>query len=87
MYIRPSFQTQPVPNPLSYYFHQSPEILHKFETLSNHFIELIVPWFLLLPGRFTIACGIIQIIFQVSCLLFIVLLYIETLVDEVLLVC
>lgn len=58
-------QTQPVPNPLSYYFHQSPEVFHKFETLSNHFIELIVPWFLLLPGRLTVICGILQIIFQV----------------------
>ena len=60
-----TLQTQPVPNPLSYYLHQSPEILHKFETLSNHFVELIVPWFLLLPGRFTITCGILQIVFQV----------------------
>lgn len=66
MFILSSLQTQPVPNPLSYYLHQSPEILHKIETLGNHFIELIVPWFLLVPGRFTIACGMLQIIFQVS---------------------
>ncbi|XP_028406476.1 lipase maturation factor 1-like isoform X1 [Dendronephthya gigantea] len=59
------YQTQPVPNPLSYYFHQSPEVFHKFETLSNHFIELVVPWFLLLPGRLTVVCGFLQIIFQV----------------------
>ena len=60
------FQTQPVPNPLSYYLHQSPELFHKFETLSNHFIELIAPWFILLTRRMCIAGGVLQIFFQVS---------------------
>ncbi|KAG1701400.1 Lipase maturation factor 1 [Nymphon striatum] len=57
--------TQPVPSPISYYMHQSPEIFHKFETLSNHFIELVVPWFTFLFRKGQIFCGIFQILFQI----------------------
>lgn len=60
------WQTQPVPNPMSYFMHQSPEIFHKSETLVNHFIELVVPFFIFLTRRFRIWCGILQILFQVS---------------------
>ncbi|XP_046372084.2 lipase maturation factor 1-like isoform X1 [Haliotis rufescens] len=59
------YETQPVPNPLSYYLHQSPELIHKMETLSNHFIELVAPFFLILGRRMTIIGGGIQIFFQV----------------------
>ncbi|KAK7110005.1 lipase maturation factor 1-like [Littorina saxatilis] len=59
------YETQPVPNPMSYYMHQSPEIWHKFETLSNHFVELIVPFLLFMPRPFCMAGGAIQIFFQV----------------------
>lgn len=37
------YETQPVPNPLSYYMHQSPEVIHKMETLVNHVVELVSP--------------------------------------------
>jgi len=60
------YETQPVPNPMSYFMHQSPEIFHKFETLTNHFIELVVPFFILLTRPFRIWCGILQILFQVT---------------------
>uniref|UniRef100_A0A224YK93 Lipase maturation factor n=1 Tax=Rhipicephalus zambeziensis TaxID=60191 RepID=A0A224YK93_9ACAR len=59
------YETQPVPNPLSYYLHQTPPLVHKLEVLGNHIIELIVPWFMFLTRPFRIACGIIQISFQV----------------------
>lgn len=59
------YETQPVPNPMSYFMHQSPEIFHKFETLTNHFIELVVPFFIFLPRPFRISCGVLQILFQV----------------------
>ncbi|XP_077979831.1 lipase maturation factor 1-like [Glandiceps talaboti] len=60
------YETQPVPNPISYYMHQEPEIFHKFETLTNHFIELIVPFFLWIPWRPAIITGgLLQILFQV----------------------
>ena len=58
------YETQPVPNPLSYYLHQSPEMVHKAETLGNHFVELVVPWFLLLPNPLPALGGILQIVFM-----------------------
>lgn len=54
---------------MSYFMHQSPEIFHKFETLTNHFIELLVPFFIFLTRPFRITCGILQILFQVRILL------------------
>ncbi|XP_056661680.1 lipase maturation factor 1 isoform X3 [Monodelphis domestica] len=59
------YETQPVPNPIAYYLHQSPWWFHQFETLSNHFIELVVPFFVFLGRRMCIIHGIIQILFQV----------------------
>ncbi|XP_052269686.1 lipase maturation factor 1-like isoform X2 [Dreissena polymorpha] len=61
------YETQPVPNPMSYFMHQSPEWFHKFETLSNHFVELMAPALLLLPAprRLRFVGGVIQILFQV----------------------
>ncbi|XP_029384078.1 lipase maturation factor 1 [Echeneis naucrates] len=59
------YETQPVPNPMSYYMHRSPWWFHRFETLSNHFIELIVPFFTFLGRRMCLFNGAIQILFQV----------------------
>ncbi|XP_011890104.1 PREDICTED: lipase maturation factor 1 isoform X2 [Cercocebus atys] len=56
--------TQPVPNPLAYYLHHSPWWFHRFETLSTHFIELLVPFFLFLGRRACIIHGALQILFQ-----------------------
>ncbi|PIK48545.1 putative lipase maturation factor 1 [Apostichopus japonicus] len=60
------YETQPVPNPISYYLHQSPGLMHKFETLSNHFIELISCFFVMIPWRPSLLLGAaIQVLFQV----------------------
>ncbi|KAL7642489.1 UNVERIFIED_CONTAM: hypothetical protein RMT77_007050 [Armadillidium vulgare] len=59
------YETQPVPNPLSYYLHQSPSWIHKGETFGNHIVECVIPFFAFLPRIFQIWCGIIQILFQV----------------------
>ncbi|XP_034050097.1 lipase maturation factor 1 [Thalassophryne amazonica] len=59
------YETQPVPNPMSYYMHHSPWWFHHFETLSNHFIELIVPFFTFLGRRMCMVNGTLQILFQV----------------------
>ncbi|KAM3662114.1 lipase maturation factor 1 [Ammospiza maritima maritima] len=59
------YETQPVPNPISYFMHRSPWWFHRFETLVNHFIELLVPFFLLLGRRMVILHGLLQILFQV----------------------
>jgi hypothetical protein len=42
-------ETQPMPNPLSWYFHRLPKSLHMVEVAANHFSQLVVPFGLLLP--------------------------------------
>uniref|UniRef100_W5M135 Lipase maturation factor n=1 Tax=Lepisosteus oculatus TaxID=7918 RepID=W5M135_LEPOC len=63
------YETQPVPSPISYYVHRSPWWFHRFETLVNHFIELIVPFFIFLGRRMCIIHGVLQILFQVALIL------------------
>ena len=42
-------ETQPMPNPLSWFFHYLPRPLHRVEVLGNHFAQLVVPFFLFAP--------------------------------------
>ncbi|WP_236788715.1 lipase maturation factor family protein [Amycolatopsis sp. GM8] len=42
-------ETQPMPGPLSWYFHHLPKPLHKVEVLASHFTQLIVPFVLFAP--------------------------------------
>ncbi|XP_053326884.1 lipase maturation factor 1 [Spea bombifrons] len=63
------YETQPVPNPLAYYAHRSPAPFHRFETLANHFVELIVPFFVFLGRRMCLVHGLLQILFQVALIL------------------
>lgn len=61
------YETQPIPNPLSRYFHWMPPMWHKVEVLINHFVELIAPWLLIIPGLpvpLRRAGGMIQLMFQ-----------------------
>jgi hypothetical protein len=58
------YETQPSPNPLSWYFHHSPAWLLKGEVLFNHFIELIVPFFFFTPARLRRWAGGLTILFQ-----------------------
>lgn len=60
------YQTQPMPNPLSIYFHHLPKIIHRPCVLFNHFAELIVPFFYFAPATFAVVAGLITIIFQSS---------------------
>ncbi|XP_062860070.1 lipase maturation factor 1 [Trichomycterus rosablanca] len=60
------YETQPVPNPVSYFLHHSPWWFHRFETLSNHFIELVVPFFTFMGRRMCMINGALQIIFQIA---------------------
>jgi len=59
------YETQPLPNPLSWYLHQLPVAFHKLEVLSNHFVELIVPWLLFAPRRLRHVSGLFLVGFQV----------------------
>jgi hypothetical protein len=42
-------ETQPMPNPLSRWFHLLPKPLHRVEVLGNHFAQLVAPFGLFLP--------------------------------------
>jgi len=53
-------ETQPMPNPLSRFAHRLPRGVHRFEVLANHFVQLVVPFFLFAPQPIaSIAAGII----------------------------
>src|SRR3989442_3669566 len=62
-------ETQPLPNPLSWYLHHLPKSMLKAGVLFNHFVELIVPWFLFAPRRLRYVAGGITIVFQVLLIL------------------
>lgn len=42
-------QTQPMPNPLSWYFHHLPKPVHRAEVAGNHLAQLVLPFFLFVP--------------------------------------
>ena len=42
-------ETQPMPNPLSWFAHNLPRWFHRGEVLGNHFAQLVVPVFLFAP--------------------------------------
>ncbi|MER8182288.1 lipase maturation factor family protein [Kitasatospora sp. NPDC094015] len=42
-------ETQPMPGPLSWFFHHLPRPLHRVEAAANHVVQLIVPFGLFLP--------------------------------------
>ena len=54
------YETQPLPNPLSWYFHRSPRFMHQFAVLFSHFVQVIVPFALFAPQPIaSIAGGLI----------------------------
>src|SRR5205823_758428 len=52
-------ETQPMPNPLSWYFHHLPKRIHRLEVLGNHFAQLVAPWFLFAPQPVATIAGIV----------------------------
>src|ERR1051326_3897250 len=62
-------ETQPLPNPLSWYLHHLPQSALKMGVLFNHFVELIVPWFFFAPRRLRFVAGGFTILFQVVLIL------------------
>lgn len=42
-------ETQPMPGPLSWFFHHLPRPLHRIEVAGNHFAQLVVPFGLFVP--------------------------------------
>ncbi|MFD7502908.1 lipase maturation factor family protein [Streptomyces sp. NPDC059850] len=55
-------ETQPMPGPLSWYFHHLPKPLHRVETAANHVAQLVVPLALFTPQPVaSVAAGIIVV--------------------------
>ena len=63
------YETQPNPNPLSWYFHHLPAWFHSFEVAFNHVVELIAPWFVFGPRRARHVAGGLIVVFQVLLIL------------------
>jgi len=59
-------ETQPLPNPLSWYFHRLPRPVHRAGVLFSHFVQLICPFGLLLMQPFAAIAGAFVIIHQLS---------------------
>src|SRR3954466_7474046 len=57
-------ETQPMPNPLSWYFHRLSPRLHKVETLANHATQLVVVFGLLLPQPVAGVAAAVMVITQ-----------------------
>jgi hypothetical protein len=58
------FETQPIPNPLSWNFHWLPEGVHKAGVALNHVVELIVPFAYFAPQPIAGIAALITIGFQ-----------------------
>lgn len=53
------YETQPLPNPLSWYFHWQPKWMHRFGVVFSHFVQVVVPFGLFLPQPYAgIAAGL-----------------------------
>jgi len=66
------YLTQPIPNPLSPWFHFHPPLVHRLEVLYNHFVELVSCWLALAPDRWRrlrIMGGLAMLAFQISLIL------------------
>ncbi|OBF16368.1 hypothetical protein A5727_13865 [Mycobacterium sp. ACS4331] len=57
-------ETQPMPGPLSWFFHHLPRPLHRVEVAGNHFAQLIVPFALFAPQPVASIAGGVVIVTQ-----------------------
>ena len=57
-------ETQPMPGPLSWFFHHLPKPLHRAEVAGNHFAQLVVPFGLFAPQPVASVAGAIIVITQ-----------------------
>ncbi|WP_369231082.1 lipase maturation factor family protein [Streptomyces sp. R21] len=57
-------QTQPMPGPLSWFFHHLPRPLHRVEVAANHVTQLVVPVLLFTPRPIATAAASLMILTQ-----------------------
>lgn len=58
------YETQPLPNPLSWYFHLLPLWWHRLEAMLMFFIELVIPVLLFAPPRIRTVAAIFLFLLQ-----------------------
>ncbi len=63
------FETQPIPNPLSAWFHHLPHAVHATGVVFNHIVEVGLPWFVFGPRRLRLVAGIAMAAFQIMLVL------------------
>ncbi len=58
------YETQPLPNPLSWYFHRLPKWMHRFSVAFSHGVQLVAPFGLLAPQPVASVAGALAIFHQ-----------------------
>ena len=57
-------ETQPMPNPLSWFFHHLPRPIHRLEVVGNFVAQLILPFGLFLPQPIASVAALLMILTQ-----------------------
>jgi hypothetical protein len=60
------YETQPIPNPLSAYFHHLPKVVHRVSVVFSHFVQIVVPFGLFGPAPVAAAAGCLIIVHQLA---------------------
>jgi hypothetical protein len=58
------YETQPLPNPLSWYFHRLPKPLHRFSVAFSHLVQIVAPFGLFAPQPIASVAGGLAIFHQ-----------------------
>src|SRR5438067_10425496 len=58
------YETQPLPNPTSWFFHRQPKIAHRFAVLFSHFVQVVVPFGLFAPQPYASIAGALTVFHQ-----------------------
>ena len=58
------YETQPMPNPVSWFAHHLPLSVHRAAVVVNHVVELAVPFLYFAPQPFAAIAGVATILFQ-----------------------
>lgn len=58
------YETQPLPNPLSWHFHWLPAPLHRFSALVSHIVQVVVPFGLFAPQPIASVAAALIIVHQ-----------------------
>ncbi|TWP34596.1 lipase maturation factor family protein [Leekyejoonella antrihumi] len=57
-------ETQPMPGPLSWFFHRLPRPVHRLEVAANHVTQLVVPFLLFAPAPVSTISAAVMIVTQ-----------------------